>query len=381
MLEGYEPDLEVLKEQLNLDACFRDILADSTPGVPCMSLSNTNKALLGGYKGFLVDAVLDRVITRVKNLGREVDAVESVRKGLVDPVRLFVKDEPHASKKILSGKLRLISGVSIVDQVVERLLCSSQNNAEIRDWRTCPSKPGLSLADDGLQDMARWFREQLKEGPLQQTDISGWDWSVQEWELVADAECRSRLAGAGRGSLFHSLQEQNARLVSKSVFVIPGGEMVAQLDAGVQLSGRYCTSSTNSRMRILASLVARKMAGHALSGPIGIAAMGDDCVERHYRGLEECLGRLGHTVKMALVCRELAGVSFCSHEWMDDGLAAPETVGKTVFRFLSHPLDSEDYPAWLVQLGWVMRNSPRYAEIMPACHNRVYPPLDRVLKE
>jgi len=336
-----------------------------------MLLGHTNKKVLENLR-LVESAVVERLVARARSLDVEdCSAVELVRRGLVDPVRLFVKNEPHTLKKIRQERYRLISGVSLVDQIVERLLCSKQNNAEIRSWSQCPSKPGISLADDGLLLMRDWFVEQLRGGPLQMTDVSGWDWSVQRWEMDADANARARLAGCSDEDLFTRLQKQNALICSRTVFVLPGGELVAQEDDGVQLSGRYCTSSSNSRMRVIASLVARQMAGYHLPDHIDVAAMGDDCVERYYSGVDACLDKLGHTVKMTEVTDVVSGISFCSHKWNESGLAEPETVGKTVFRFLSHPVGSVGYPGWYVQLAWVVRNHPRSQEILSACYPRV----------
>lgn len=337
-----------------------------------MMIAGTNAGVLETDLESVERAVLERLVYRARCSDyEEMLAEDLVREGLCDPVRLFIKDEPHAESKVKSGKFRLISGVSLVDQLVERLLCSRQNNAEIADWQSCPSKPGISLADEGLLAMADWFRDVLRRGDLQESDISGWDWSVQRWEMDADALCRTLLAGSSESDLFGHLQKQNAVLCSRSVFVVPGGSMIAQRDDGVQLSGRYCTSSSNSRMRILATLVARLLSGHALRGPIDVAAMGDDCVEKHFEGVSSALDSLGHTVKMSVIRRDLREVSFCSHKWMDNGLAAPETVGKTVFRYLSHPRSSPEYPAWFSQLQWVMRNSPDRGRILAACYRRV----------
>lgn len=341
------------------ESVLSHVVPDSTPGVPFMSLGHTNKDVMTKYPDFLRGSVFSSLRAAVFH----GDAVfrmtpwELVENGIRDPVRLFIKDEPHKASKFASGKFRLISGVSLRDQIKERLLCGGQNSAEILKWRTCPSKPGIGLDDDGLREMSAWFAKQLVTGDLCETDVSGWDWSVQEWELFADAECRRRLAHAERGSLFDFLLRVQAYSVSRTVFVIPGGCMYAQLFPGVQLSGSYNTSSSNSRMRILASLVGRIQSGVEPRGELAIAAMGDDCVERHYPGVDECLGKLGHTIKNVVIDRTLEGVEFCSHRWFSNGLAELVPYHKTLFRYFSHPEGSASYLDWYTQLAWVLRNN------------------------
>jgi len=296
--------------------------------------------------------------------------IQLVQNGIRDPVRLFVKTEPHKLKKLRANKLRLISGVSLVDQIKERILCSAQNLAEIDHWQTCSSKPGIGLDDDSLQAMASCFKDLLSGGPVVSMDVVGWDWSVKEWELFADAEARRRLSGSKKGSLYDFLLRVQAYCVSRTVFVLPDGSLLSQVSPGVQLSGSYNTSSSNSRMRVLATLVARIMAGHAV-GPVAMKAMGDDSVERHLEGVKECLERLGHEIKEVEVNNELAGISFCSHVWRDDGFAEPVNVVKTMYRFLSHPPGSASYLDWYAQLLWVLRHSPVFDKYRDVAFARV----------
>lgn len=334
-------------------------MPDSTPGVPLSKLGSTNALVLASHEPLVRDLVCESLLRAVE-MGDEVfelSPLDLVRYGIRDPVRLFVKDEPHAEKKFRSGKMRLISGVSLRDQLKERVLGRIQNSHEIAEWETCPSKPGIGLDDDGLLAMADTFSSMLSRGGLCATDVSGWDWSVQGWELWADAECRYRLA-RGAGDLYHFLLRVQAYCVANSVFVLPDGRMISQDIPGVQLSGSYFTSSSNSRMRVLASLVARLQAGHRLSGPLDIVAMGDDCVEKLMEGVKEELEKLGHVTKDAVVWRKLEGISFCSHVWHKEGLAHPESPLKTLCRYFSHPPNSASYLDWYTQLMWVFRHQP-----------------------
>jgi hypothetical protein len=342
-------------ECINWDKVLLGIKPHSTPGVPLNRLAASNAAIISDHWSTVQTLVCERLLNIATYRG-PIEAVALVRAGVRDPVKIFIKEEPHKRAKISGGKLRLIASVSLVDQIVERLIGGPQNNAEISCWKTCPSKPGVDLSDDGLLSLAEHFRNELKWGPILETDVSGWDWSVQAWELRADAECRRILAGAADGSVFDHYLKMQAQCVSASLFVTPDGDMIAQIDKGGQLSGSYWTSSTNSRMRVLASLVARLIAGHQLEGPIGVAAMGDDSTERAYSGIAEALGKLGHSVKFEKLNYTLAGISFCSHEWMETGLAKPETVWKTFFRFLCHPANSDHYPEWFAQLSWTLRH-------------------------
>jgi len=329
----------------------------SSPGYPWVSLGTTNGQVLDNYLDAIKDAVEKRLLqmSKFKDDIRNMTPEDLVELNICDPIKLFIKQEPHKLKKIVSGKLRLISSVSLVDQIVVRFLCRRQNNAEIETWESCPSKPGLGLNDEGLQVIAETARQMLKRGTVAMTDVSGWDWSVQQWELDADADCRAKLAGAEDHSLFHKLLRAHAWCVGNPVFVIPDGSVWAQTFSGKQLSGDYNTSSTNSRMRVLASLVARQAAGHSLDGPIDICAMGDDSFELEFDGLKDCLEEIGHSVRMVETTKKLEGLEFCSMEFREDGSAVPVNLHKTLYRFLTHK-DSPDYPSWMAQLSYELRH-------------------------
>lgn len=308
-----------------------------------------------------------------------------VRENLFDPVQLFIKNEPHKNAKIVTGKLRLISGVSLVDQIITRALCGSQNRSEINEWQTCASKPGLGLDDDSLKVLSASIKQMLDFNPIAETDISGWDWSVQEWELMLDAERRRRLAGAEKDSVFAHLLRVHAYSVGHSVYCTPRGVLLATRWAGGQLSGDYNTSSSNSAMRILAGCVARIQSGaykprnlvcvadckintydpgqscectqsELDEDMFGFMAMGDDCLESAFSGMKEAYEKLGHTVKMCNVRTQLAGVSFCSHEFEASGRAFPEGYLKTLYRFLSHKPGDPRYMEWEAQLSYVLRH-------------------------
>jgi hypothetical protein len=303
--------------------------------------------------------------------------LELLENNICSPIRLFIKDEPHKDTKAADGKWRLISGVSVDDQIIDRMLYGLQNNKEILNWEKCCSKPGIGLDDEGMITMATKFKEMLWEsGTIQSTDVSNWDWSVQGWELEADQECRRALAGCEIGKAWDFLSKVRTHCINRKVFCLPNGTLVAQKCDGIQASGWYNTSSTNSRMRVLVRIVAliidaeRRNVEFDPFLAMEIVAMGDDCVEAHLS--DSCLKimkELGHDIKSCSEYKELEDISFCSQQWTADGLAYPENPEKTLFRFFSHSPTSDQYPDWLLQLRRELRNHPdveRYVGIASA---------------
>lgn len=289
---------------------------DASPGMPYMQQVQTNAELLRFYgREWLASLVVERILL-IQEAPLEAferwTAAELVEAGLVDPVRVFIKNELHSAEKVSQGRYRLISSISVVDQCVERVLCSPQNNFEIESWKSLFSKPGLGLHDEGLDELSKCFKSM--KNPTG-SDISGFDWSVPQWLLDVDAEVRSRLAGGG------DLWQRRARLLGLSLFVLSDGSVYEQVMRGIQKSGSYNTSSTNSRIRVaLAALVSDFEVG-------SVAAMGDDCVEdTSWMGntsmsysFMEAYAKYGFRVKEVQFAEFNGCVDFCAYRfWLTD---------------------------------------------------------------
>jgi hypothetical protein len=339
----------------------QNIVKDSHPGYPWHKLGHNNGAVLKGHS----DLIWGEVVKRLKLILMYGDAIfemspeELAKNGICDVVKVFIKWEPHSTKKIVTGNLRIIAAVSLVDQIVTRLNASRQNNAEIETWETCPSSSGMGLHDAGLAVIWEVASVFDNKGILCETDVSGWDWSVQAWELMLDAEIRTRLAGMTPTSSFGFFSRVHAHVVANSVFVMPDGEMLAQTLSGGQLSGCYNTSSTNSRCRVIATLASRWLANYLVKLPmLGIKVMGDDSFEMWFQGLVEGLQKIGHSIKMCNVRENMKGFEFCSQIFVGRGVAYPVDFSKTLFRFLSHNPADPKYPEYRAQLLHYMRHLP-----------------------
>lgn len=332
-----------------------EVKRDSSPGVPFACLGITNGSVIDNHMQLVVESVYARLelLSKVE-LSDELTAVDLVQLGLCDPVRLFVKQEPHPKRKIETRRFRLISSVSLVDQLVERLLFGYQNQLEIAMWKTCPSKPGMGLSE-GSQADAIWEQVAYKHTtcPAVEADISGFDWSVQEWELRADVEMRIFLGG------FHEKVARAARnrfkCLSLSVFQLSNGTLIAQAIPGLMKSGSYCTSSSNSRIRCLMA---------KLIGSPWCIAMGDDSVEGYVPGAQEAYRKLGHDCKDYQLCEasyqktgtKLISFNFCSH-YLSKRKFYLTSWPKTFLRYL----DSEN-PQYL-NLFAELQSSPIWPKI------------------
>nr|AEE36660.1 RNA dependent RNA polymerase [Velvet tobacco mottle virus] len=350
---------QLLREQIEATTTSPEINDKASPGSPWSRLEKTNGEFISRFKDLLIEAVLRRVLLLASTPTSEIlcmSASDLVRASLVDPVRLFVKQEPHTKKKLNERRFRLISSVSIVDQIIERLLFGPQNRLEIALWHQIPSKPGMGLSARTQADLL-WNELFAKSeiAPAAEADISGFDWSVQEWELWADLSMRISLCEDMHDGL-RRLMVNRYRCFMLSCFQLSNGELYEQVEPGLMKSGSYCTSSSNSRIRCLM--------GYLIGAP-WIIAMGDDSVEGYVRDAKSKYEELGHTCKEYELCDvdsdgALRSVNFCSHLisrnkfWLT-------SWPKTLYRFLDSP--SENFHDLERELG----SCPKWAKIKDYC--------------
>jgi mRNA-degrading endonuclease RelE of RelBE toxin-antitoxin system len=151
-IELRQYDSSELRERIRVQ--ISNLKPSSSPGYPYMLWAKTTSELISTMgETWLVDLVYYRIVLLMLTPAwriRRLSAVERVEWGLVDPVRVFVKNELHSTKKVRQGRYRLIMSISVVDQLVDRVFSTEQNSEEIRHWKHIPSKPGMGLDDEGL---------------------------------------------------------------------------------------------------------------------------------------------------------------------------------------------------------------------------------------
>lgn len=278
---------------------------------------------------------------------KEMTPLQLYKAGLSEVWRVFIKNEPHLETKASEGRFRLIFSSPIVTQISQRVLFSEQNNLEIDRWHSIPSKPGIGFDESSV--------EQLVKGlPFQEfysTDISGWDWSVKEWELMAEAEMRIRLITDCTPAIANAVRNSFLAL-SRSLFQLSDGRVFQQNLYGIMKSGAYVTSSSNSRIRVLVAY---------LSGSLTCVAMGDDALESGCN--RELYETLGHTVK-DVQRMEITEFDFCSHR-IKEGKSWLLAWPKSLYRFLTNSFVNQDVYsfAWSQVISEVENNPDIFSRL------------------
>jgi len=274
---------------------------------------------------------------------------------MVDPIRVFIKNEPHKKSKLSSGFLRLISNVSVLDEIIDRLLFGAQNQVEIDNWFKIPSKPGIGFTDEMMQLISREVFSAQATSPKACIDFSSHDWTVQEFQFWFDCRCRIILAGLDEESIWARLIRNRFYCVMMGVFVLSDGSMFAQLQPGLIKSGWLCTGSSSSRI-VRGDCV--------LSGVDWSMHMGDDLITDLVPGLKESLTGLGKIVKFIEPVSD--SFEFCSTIFPS---FEPKNVDKIFVKLLSNGTKNY-YERLGLYHDWLddMRHSPRRGELIDVIH-------------
>lgn len=289
---------------------------------------------------YLLDFVVSLAVQRLQHLSQlsplvleskiKEDPLYAVRSNLADVHRVFVKNEPHNKRKVMSKSWRLINVCSVVDNLVDRFLFTEQDTLELQNWHDLPSKCGAGLTDEDGEILAQYV---ARFGLNLETDMTGWDIRVPYYLLKMEVEARIRLNNA---CMAWTTAARNVTiLAAHRVIMTSSGDLYVRSVPGGQSSGRKITSSGNSRMRfMLAALVANdfKYTPRAM-------CQGDDCVEYLPEDIPEedykaSVKRWGPKLKMAQRC-SAERFGFCSQTFTCGGrVITPESPAKMVSKFL-----------------------------------------------
>ncbi|APG75923.1 hypothetical protein 2 [Hubei sobemo-like virus 27] len=270
----------------------------SSPGYPYMVRNPSNSDFFGVVDGVANPARLKEIweivqIRLHKLLLGEDDC---------DYIRLFIKAEPIKEKKLRDHKYRLISSVSVIDQIIDHMLFDPMNHRLYDNWHMVPSKVGWSPYKGGW----RIFPTQ----PLLAIDKSSWDWTVCGWLIEQIVQFRIMLCNNINDSWIKLATQRYKCLFLNPLFLTSGGLVLKQKEAGVMKSGCVNTIADNSIMQLLLHLRVSLERGGDVDGLF--YTMGDDTVQDEPNDLDDYLSRLNQfsIVKQATNRTEFAGMHF-----------------------------------------------------------------------
>lgn len=264
-----------------------------------------------------VDFFRELVTARVSDLlaGRAV----------ADDIKVFVKPEPHSEKKMKEGRYRLISAVSMVDTMVDRIIFGDLTDRVLDSVGLTPVMIGWTPIMGGY----RLLRRKLPSRVVC-IDKSSWDWTVPYWMTRLWLDIILGLCNESPPWWQLLVKKRFEALFETAVFQFSDGTRVFQEVKGIMKSGCYLTIVLNS--------IGQLLLHYMVADELGIDAdetepicMGDDTVQRVVPDLEQyvaAIERLGFLVKEA---KEQNWIEFAGF-YIDD-TTFPVYHDKHLYRF------------------------------------------------
>jgi len=344
-----------------------------SPGLPWMHLYATNEDFISQNRELFFIAVCTRFIDLMSqpfphemfivkpDLGEEFpSALDLVRDNACDPVRVFIKNEPHSKSKCDTGKFRLIFNVSTIDLVVERLLFTPWLKLQIQNWTMCPSLPGIGFDDvkyqqtlELMQRTGEFYANKAHRfhGKVAFSDVTGMDWTVDRYGITSFTKTFNVCCGFQKGlnvvSALGHLAYVRSYCFAKSMLVFSDGAVVLQLIPGVVKSGAMITSGCDSYVRVRDALMVGLQYYNASEFPPASKemyltkfvrsthAMGDDCFEPCIEYAPEFYRRINVNLKEYETKSLDDEFDFCGHVY--SRISGPKLfrVDKAIAKLLS----------------------------------------------
>lgn len=329
------------------------LMASASPGLPWIAFGTDKGAVIRDRLDDLIDMVLLRLhILTGFDFTAEDDPRALLKHFAMDPIRMFIKDEPHPMDKIKTGRLRIISSCSIVDEIIFNCFCYDQNRQEIDYHAHIPVKPGMGLSTPAqiaatYDYVSPWLKTLIG------SDVSGWDWSYKPWMFDLCVEVQIRCMRMQGNEFFRRLITNAVHCLKHSVFATSCGRMFVLSNRGLMKSGYPPTASWNSRGRVALAY---------LCGATRAMAMGDDAVENTPLDpdqFKQLYAKYGFRVT-DVAPSDGQTFSFCSHRFESRLRAVPENPWKGFYNFLNGPLTDVEFLAFRA----AYENHPRFAEFL-----------------
>lgn len=275
---------------------------------------------IGGYDPLRVSILKAMVYQRY---------IELLRGGLIaDNLQIFVKPEPHKLSKLRQGRYRLISAVSLVDQMLDRVIFGPLVVASSENLGKTPCLVGWTPVLGGFNYLNIIFRKKR----VLAVDKTAWDWTVKPWLIKAWAKFIVKLAIHPPDFWLKAVEARMTMLFRHAIFQFSDGTLVRQPTWGVMKSGCYLTLLLNSVGQSLVHYLTmtRLNLNPFYAQPL---CFGDDTVQFEMEEVDEYISKMSTTGCLPKI--ETRGLDYSFVGWdFIAGVPVPSYVMKHVFNIL-----------------------------------------------
>jgi hypothetical protein len=287
-----------------IEQAIEAVKRDSSPGYPLRRYTVTNDQAISAYRREIVEAVAARLILLSSAEANDLSPAALVRAGYRDLVSPFIKNELHPPRKARSGKWRIVQCVSLVDQLVERVLYSLPVMALKIRYPRSDAVVGIGFTDHMTSEFYDVVMSDMTKDACA-TDVSGWDTTVGASYIREASEALIRSCTNPTEEWARAVRGHVHGLLNPA-FLVPvkgGFEVVSRNRPGGMLSGSFLTTTFNTLARLDVS---------RLAGSVRCKAAGDDAIELFPPGVDPVEAYRALGFKLRLEPRD-DGFVFCSH--------------------------------------------------------------------
>lgn len=200
-----------------------------------------------------------------------------------DPIKVFVKREPHKTSKLEAGRVRLIQAVSLVDTMVDRILFGSLLRTAVKPLNILktPCVVGWTPMLGGW----RYIQHKYPRGSVS-IDRSAWDWTVTEWLVRCWSQIIKDLHPGAPKWWLSRVDARFELLFHTATLKFSDGVEIAQKYPGIMKSGCLLTLYLNSLSQIILHVVAMQRLNLPITLSLPLCA-GDDTLQEDFPQIED----------------------------------------------------------------------------------------------
>lgn len=305
--------------------CLKELKRSSHPGLPAVLFAGTKGECVDNHLVDLVHAVHVRLICLQHVSSHCNDAIDYYNTFCSDLLCFSIKNEAIKVEKF--G--RAITSVSVVTQVIEKLVYGNFNKAFKASYGDTYSFIGIGFTQEDSDLLFK--RVPL---PVEVNDTPTFDFTVVLEELL-DA---SNLAVNSYDSVndrFRKVAYELEMAKAHKLFCLSSGEVYMFDKPGIQSTGCDQTANANTKIRSSRAIAAHlrvKTLYDPDHGLPNLAVVGDDCGETPHVNLRKCYEDLGFPLRDSKTL--LDHHELCSHYWKPGEVPMGMRMYKSLYNLL-----------------------------------------------
>lgn len=312
--------------------CVRDLSWTSVPGHCVLSrYGSTNAQVFDLHEdGTISEQRLDLVRQCVKlRMTQLLDGPNS------DPIKLFIKSEFHKKAKILEKRFRLISSVSLIDGLVDRMLFV----IFAKKLKGQFANTGICVGYNPMKGGHRFMHSAFKTGADKLlVDQTAFDWTYKPWMAGVLMRCIMDLNYSQAEWWQTAVENRFAALFKNPEYIFSDGTTIRQPVEGVMKSGCYLTIIANSIAVLSIHYLSVYRSGN---NPLDtILVQGDDAVQDCPQYLEEYMAAV-RTCGVLPKFKVQSEIEFAGFRY-PEGMFIPEYTQKHLVALRHLTTDPED---------------------------------------